>query len=93
MNRGLYRSARADLALALRDLFALTGLGSDLDPSVPQDAGSAESPPAETESATLTLRTQSLESSLADLSKAKDSPLRSPSFVALWSFLVKTYTI
>jgi outer membrane protein TolC len=69
--RGEYRQARADLASALRDLFALTGLGSDLDPSVPQVASSSENPPADTEPATLTLKLQSLEASLAELQGAE----------------------
>ena len=77
LRRGQYRSARADLALALRDLFALTALGGELDPSVPQEASSADAAPADTEPATLTLKTQSLESSLADLAKAEDSPFNS----------------
>lgn len=75
VRRGQYRSARADLALALRDLFALTGLGADLDPSVPQEASSADKAPEDTEVATLTLKTQSLESSLSDLSKAENAPI------------------
>jgi outer membrane protein TolC len=74
VRRGQYRAARADLALALRDLFALTGLGAEMDPSVPEAAG-LDSAPADTEAATLTLRAQSLESSLAELSPAENAPL------------------
>ena len=46
--RGDYRQARADLASALRDLFAQTGLGADLDPSVPQEASAQDNAPQPT---------------------------------------------
>jgi outer membrane protein TolC len=72
--RSDYRQARADLASALRDLFALTGLGAGLDPSVPQVEGTSGNPPADTEPATLTLKLQSLESSLDELKDAESAP-------------------
>ncbi len=65
--RGLYRQTQADLSAATRDLLALTGLGKDSDPSVPQTEAVALSPPAETKVATLTLRLDSLEKSLDEL--------------------------
>ncbi|MES2201046.1 MAG: TolC family protein [candidate division FCPU426 bacterium] len=68
--RAQYRQSRADLAAALRDLFALTALGDGLDPSVPALAGTS-SLPADTEAASLSLKMQSLEASLEALQKAE----------------------
>jgi outer membrane protein TolC len=71
--RGDYRQARADLASALRDLFALTGLGSDQDPSLPQEASAQDHAPDDTEAASLSLKLESLEKSLEELQGAESA--------------------
>jgi outer membrane protein TolC len=54
--RGEFRQARADLAVALADLFSTSGMGQDADLKAPLDSQSASAPPSETEPATLVLK-------------------------------------
>lgn len=67
--RSHLRAARTDLSAALRDLYALTGLGAGSDPSLPSvDMG--ETLPAKIEAASLVIKLDPQADSLQALSKA-----------------------
>lgn len=73
LNRRMqFRQARADLAGALRDLFALTGLGGGADPALPLPDGMAA--PADAAPPTLTVRLDPVTDLLAALGPASASP-------------------
>jgi outer membrane protein len=67
--RVLLRAARTDLASALRDLYALSGVGKGSDPSIPGvvDVGAI---PQQVETPTLLVQLDSLDNSLQSLSPA-----------------------
>ena len=67
--RSLLRAARTDLAAALRDVFALSGLGQGADPSLPS-VEMGDTLPAKVEAPTLVIKLDPLTDSLQALSKA-----------------------
>jgi outer membrane protein len=68
--RSQLRAARTDLAGALRDLYALSGVGEGTDPSLPGVSLNGDVLPARVEAPTLVLTLDSLKNSLQSLSGA-----------------------
>jgi outer membrane protein TolC len=68
--RSQLRAARTDLGAALRDLYALSGVGVGTDPSVPSVSAEGNSPPANVEAPTLLVSLDSPENSMQSLSGA-----------------------
>lgn len=86
--RASYRLAQAELAAALRDLFALTGQNQDADVALPVDGADAAQPPADTDRYTVAVTlddTPALLSEFADAERAPFKPRDVASLRMLWA--------